>query len=325
MTNDANLKHALSLLLGGEIDPGLARYRIALRGDGPSHVPVGSHILFLERSGRAEAAAALASLAVRRGADVALHPLALGADPARAAADYEALFARGVANSRMVTSYAVALSRLGRTAETEALLDPDRLLRRVRIAAPEPGSVRSLLLESESRARFQAATQSVRGMRKLERFHSLDDPAATALVAALEAESRRYLSDWAASAHALAPLVPRTARLRAWGLISRGEGFNAPHIHHKGWATGVYYPAGPEGGGEGGALRIGPPPALGEQAPGWPDVTIRPEPGLLVLIPSFYTHWTIPLGRPGLRLSIAFDLISTARRRRPIDEGARLR
>jgi putative 2-oxoglutarate-Fe(II)-dependent oxygenase superfamily protein len=118
--------------------------------------------------------------------------------------------------------------------------------------------------------------------------------------------------------------VPRTARISAWGLISRGEGFNAPHIHHKGWATGVYYPAAPEGGGPGGALRIGPPPALGARAPGWPDATIRPEPGLLVLIPSFYTHWTVPLGRPGLRTSIAFDLVSTARSPRRIDGPARL-
>ena len=103
-SNDARLKDALSLLLAGEIDPGLARYRVALRGDAAAAVPVGSHIMFLERSGRAEAAAALASLAVRRGADIAAHPLGLGADPARAAADYEALFARGIANSRMVTA-----------------------------------------------------------------------------------------------------------------------------------------------------------------------------------------------------------------------------
>jgi hypothetical protein len=26
-------------------------------------------------------------------------------------------------------------------------------------------------------------------------------------------------------------------------------------------------------------------------------------------MPSFYTHWTVPLGRPGLRLSVAFDMI----------------
>jgi hypothetical protein len=96
--------------------------------------------------------------------------------------------------------------------------------------------------------------------------------------------------------------------MHVWGLISRGEGYNIRHIHHRGWATGIYYPLGVPPDRPGGELRIGCPARLRETSPGWPDAEIRPEPGLLVLMPSFYTHWTVPLGRPGLRMSVAFDL-----------------
>jgi hypothetical protein len=30
---------------------------------------------------------------------------------------------------------------------------------------------------------------------------------------------------------------------------------------------------------------------------------------MLLLFPSFYTHWTIPLDKPGLRTSVAFDIV----------------
>lgn len=42
---------------------------------------------------------------------------------------------------------------------------------------------------------------------------------------------------------------------------------------------------------------------------GWPDAKIRPEADLLVIMPSWYVHWTEPLERPGLRLSVAIDAI----------------
>jgi hypothetical protein len=95
-------------------------------------------------------------------------------------------------------------------------------------------------------------------------------------------------------------------------MISHGDGYNVPHIHPKGWITGVLYIAGPNraeaGNSSPGALRVGSPPSVVGSA-GWPDITVAPAPGTLVLMPSYYTHWTVPLGRPGLRIAIAFDVI----------------
>ena len=106
--------------------------------------------------------------------------------------------------------------------------------------------------------------------------------------------------------------LPRTIRVAPWATVSHGDGYNVPHIHVEGWITGILYVAGPDrvdaGDSSPGALRIGPPPGVGESA-GWPKITVAPAPGTLVLMPSYYTHWTVPLDRPGLRVAIAFDVI----------------
>ena len=108
---------------------------------------------------------------------------------------------------------------------------------------------------------------------------------------------------------------PREFEMSAWATISEGDGYLVPHIHHEGVLSGVLYVAGPnETGSDGypvGALRVGAPPQV-ENAAGWPDLAIAPEPGTLVIMPSYFTHWTTPLGRPGLRISIAFDVIDSS-------------
>jgi hypothetical protein len=275
--------------------------------------PVGLHLLLLRKQGMTQAAAALTGIAVEQGLDVAVRATRGDARPEDSVEEYEALFAQGVINAPMVHAYSLALAKLGRDAAIAAILDPDVLLWRVRLDLPAPDGrpdgladrIQQVLLEEEAQAPFQEAEQSVRRMRFIKRFQDHPDPAAIALMAAVREQARSYLARWSASDHVFARHVPRQFRMSSWGLISRGEGYNTPHIHLKGWATGVYYPAEPDTP-EGGELRIGPPPGL--QAAGWPDLTIRPEPGLLVLTPSFYTHWTVPLDRPGLRTSVVFDV-----------------
>jgi hypothetical protein len=305
---------ALTLLLAGD-ERGLALYESCMKRPGGETLPVGIHIAFLEKAGRAGAAAALRSLGLRRGATVAVNDVRRGAGPEPAAREFEQLFGRGIGNSRMVSQYLSALSRLGRSGDVGRVADPGRLLHVVGLAGEtDPAALQALLLREGEGAAPLEADMSIHRMKKLEMFHRLEDPAVRRLVAALRRQSRLYFDRWAGSDHPLARLVPRTFRLKAWALISSGEGYNSRHIHHKGWATGVYYPAAPDGEGEGGELEVGPPPDVEVDSPGWPRARIRPEPGLLVLMPSFYTHWTIPLGRPGLRTSIAFDLLDTGRR-----------
>ena len=133
-----------------------------------------------------------------------------------------------------------------------------------------------------------------------------------ATLAEIDRRVAHYIANWTQGDHVISRWVPRTFKVSAWAMISHGDGYNVPHIHHEGWISGVLYVAGPDradaGDSSPGALRIGPPPDVVESA-GWPDITVTPAPGTLVLMPSYYTHWTVPLGRPGLRIAIAFDVI----------------
>jgi hypothetical protein len=312
---EADARNALKLLMAGESEQGFDLYDRCLQTPFGYTLPVGLHLLFLDRAAKQEVADRLRTLALSRGGNIVLKGVALEADGAEAAAEYEALLARGQFNTRMMESYLMLLTRLERFERLAQLCDQEQLLRAVSVgptaaeAAELAESVQALLLREEEAAAYAEAAQSVRNQRQISPLEKIPDRPISKLLSLLKQETTKYLTAWAESAHPLAVHVPRTFRLEAWALISRGEGFNEPHIHHRGWATGVYYPGGLEPGRTGGELCIGPPKAVADAPAGWPRARIRPEAGLLVLIPSYYTHWTVPLGRPGLRTAIAFDIV----------------
>lgn len=101
-----------------------------------------------------------------------------------------------------------------------------------------------------------------------------------------------------------------------WSVRLRPHGFHVNHYHPQGWISSACYlklpPAVAQNRGEG-WIRFGEPafptrPALG------PEYFIRPEPGLLVLFPSYMWHGTVPFsGDPGdSRLTMAFDVVPAA-------------
>jgi hypothetical protein len=97
-------------------------------------------------------------LALGRGGNIVLKGVALEADGAEAAAEYEALLARGQFNTRMMESYLMLLTRLGRFQRLGELCDQEQLLRAVRVgstaaeAAELAASVQELLLREEEAA-----------------------------------------------------------------------------------------------------------------------------------------------------------------------------
>jgi hypothetical protein len=169
-----------------------------------------------------------------------------------------------------------------------------------------------ILLDAESSDTWEEATLSVRKMHKIADLSRRPHHLIQSTLAELDRQVARYVTNWRKSAHPISRWVPGKFRTSSWAIISHGEGYNVPHTHKDGWISGVLYVAGADCTGDGpdspGALRIGPPPGI-EDISGWPNISIAPTPGTLVLMPSYYTHWTVPLGRPGLRISIAFDVI----------------
>ncbi|KRB46590.1 putative 2OG-Fe(II) oxygenase [Phenylobacterium sp. Root700] len=98
----------------------------------------------------------------------------------------------------------------------------------------------------------------------------------------------------------------------AWSVRLRPNGFHVDHIHPEGWISSACYidvpPAVQDQGDHAGWIRFGAPPI-----PTRPSLSaehfVRPEPGLLVLFPSYLWHGTVPFGGDQVRTTIAFDLV----------------
>jgi len=305
---------ALRLLRAGNLEAGLPRYQQLIDAS-PEKVPVGVHAGMLQRLGRGSAARAIMEAGLRRGCDLSVRAALPGAEPAMAAREYEGLFERGLVNSWMVSRYLIALDRLGRSDEVAALHDVTRCVRILRLgetvgldAGDElAAAVCRAVLANEHAAQYETKSQSVRLMHNLVGLEDIPEPAFERLASVIRGRVEQLIEQWKPGVHPLSRWCPSRFSLRMWALTSRGEGFNRPHVHHVGWYTGVFYATNIDGGG--GELMIGRPQEVDQAAPGWPDLRIRPEAGMLVLMPSYFTHWTVPLARPGLRISAAFDVI----------------
>jgi tetratricopeptide (TPR) repeat protein len=98
-----------------------------------------------------------------------------------------------------------------------------------------------------------------------------------------------------------------------WSVRLSSGGFHVDHVHPMGWLSSACYVALPgavDAGGREGWLKFGEPgtptsPALA------PEHFVRPQPGLLVLFPSYMWHGTVPFADDDPRLTIAFDVVPT--------------
>ena len=107
---------------------------------------------------------------------------------------------------------------------------------------------------------------------------------------------------------------PKNWTLTIWAVVLEKQGFQVPHIHPSGWLSGVYYVNLPSvlddpGAEQAGWIEFGRPlPRYPVKAE--PElITIRPEPGLMLLFPSYFFHRTLPFQSDETRISIAFDVM----------------
>jgi tetratricopeptide (TPR) repeat protein len=98
----------------------------------------------------------------------------------------------------------------------------------------------------------------------------------------------------------------------SWSSRLHDCGFHTNHVHPKGWISSAYYVSVPDAANEPqdkqGWIKFGEP-----NLPfGIVDAvrrTIKPEPGLLVLFPSYMWHGTVPFRSAQSRTTIAFDAV----------------
>nr|WP_255500762.1 putative 2OG-Fe(II) oxygenase [Caulobacter sp. 17J80-11] len=139
------------------------------------------------------------------------------------------------------------------------------------------------------------------------------DPVITAFFQAIDEPIRAYM---AAVGNGDDPVRSRNTGdysvKAAWSVRLRPNGFHVDHIHPQGWLSSAFYVETPAAAldtpGREGWIRFGRPrmrttPALDA------GHYVRPEPGTLVLFPSYMWHGTVPFTTDESRMTVAFDVV----------------
>ncbi len=238
-------------------------------------------------------------------------------DAVRAAGIAEALVLSRPLDQRALAYQATAWRLLG-DRRYASLYDYEAFVRAWRMDVPDGWDTLEGYLTDLAAAlggvhpfRTHPLDQSLRHGSQATHLLASDNPAIRAFFQAVDGPIRRHL---AAMGRGPDPLRARNAggyRFHgAWSVRLRPGGFHTDHIHPEGWLSSACYIALPsmaETGREA-WIKFGEPgiptaPALG------PEHFVRPEPGMLVLFPSFMWHGTVPFSEGAPRLSVAFDLV----------------
>ncbi|HTK35822.1 MAG TPA: tetratricopeptide repeat protein [Caulobacteraceae bacterium] len=156
--------------------------------------------------------------------------------------------------------------------------------------------------------------QSVRKGAQTEQNLALSaDPVVQAFFKAVEAPVADYLARLGKGRDPLRARNGSGHRIKtAWSVKLEPDGFHADHLHPDGWLSSAFYVELPKAMGDDqakqGWLKFGQPGAPTRPALE-PEHFVRPEPGRLVLFPSYMWHGTVPFGGDETRLTMAFDVV----------------
>ena len=296
--------------------------------DGPGELAAAQACLALDPQRALEHVRRAATLAGRPVAAIMVTQaeclLALGQAEA-ALVPIEALRALDPLNQHVLAHQATAWRMLG-DARYQRLYDYDAFVRPYRLEAPQGWATLEAYLVDLARAlnglhtlKTHPVGQSLRGgSQTAASLAQSDDPAIRAFFDAIDAPIRAYM---AALGQGDDPLRARnTGRYRikgSWSVRLRPQGFHADHIHSDGWLSSACHIELPKavqrhGQGQGqargreGWLRFGAPPGLPQLEA---QHHVQPQPGTLVLFPSYMWHGTQPFGGEASRLTLAFDVV----------------
>nr|WP_314438593.1 putative 2OG-Fe(II) oxygenase [uncultured Brevundimonas sp.] len=248
-------------------------------------------------------------------AQVACH-LAL-ANPQEALHLIEQLRKMAPLNQHVLACQATAWRMIG-DPRYQVLHDYGAFVRPYRLEAPQGWSTLEDYLVDLAQAlhrlhslKTHPVGQSLRGGSQTSApLSQSDDPAIQAFFKAIDKPIRGYM---AAVGQGEDPLRARNTgdyRIQgSWSVLLRPDGYHADHIHSEGWlssACHIELPPAVDGEGREGWLRFGAPPILPDMAA---EHYVRPQPGTLVLFPSYMWHGTQPFGGEASRLTLAFDVV----------------
>ena len=156
----------------------------------------------------------------------------------------------------------------------------------------------------------QSLRQGSQATRSLDRS---GDPAIRGFFEAIKTPIGRYIANLGKGRDPLRSRATGGFELSgSWSVRLRPGGHHVPHLHPNGWLSSACYiqlPDAIQTGREGWIAfgEPGVPTRPGLEAEHW----VKPEPGLLVLFPSYMWHGTVPFSGDQSRLTCAFDVVPT--------------
>lgn len=222
---------------------------------------------------------------------------------------------------QLALAHAATAARITGDPLYERLYDYAAFVRPAAIAAPKGWSSVGDYLESLRTAlirmhkleahplenSLRTGSQTARNLRRDR------DPAIVAFFEAIDAPIRAYM---AAVGQGDDPLRARNtgdyAIRGAWSVRLKPGGHHVDHIHPQGWLSSAFYVETP---GEAlgrdsreGWIKFGQP-NFRTTPPLEPAHYVMPQPGTLVLFPSYMWHGTVPFTTEESRMTIAFDVV----------------
>jgi len=176
----------------------------------------------------------------------------------------------------------------------------------------------SLVLRLETEARNVAPeTSTVGGFQTDNDLLTRSEPEIVMLRQMIQETLQEYLAKLFKAEGATRPR-DFSPRLWGWGVSMREGDINTQHVHPNAKVSGVYYVSMPPVAAkaknklkpEGAIIFVDPRPrAQMNRLPNQTtDVTVPPEPGQLIMFPSYYEHFVLPFRGPGVRICIAFNV-----------------
>ncbi len=168
-------------------------------------------------------------------------------------------------------------------------------------------------LRALHKARTHPIRQSLRHGTQVSSLASSSDPAIAAFFGEARKAIARYQSGIGAGTDPLRSRNTGKAVIHAsWSVRLQPGGFHVSHIHPEGWLSSAFYAETPDAalgaGGREGWIKFGEPDLITE-----PKLEaehyVKPEPGMLVLFPSYMWHGTVPFHSDESRMTIAFDVV----------------